>query len=301
MTTSIGYGPSTAGRLLFDGDENRYEQWECKILAYMKIRKLKDVISPDSSSFASAERKEEAFAELVQFLDDRSLNLVMRDAKDDGRQALKILREHYAGSGTQRIISLYTTLTSLQKQEEEDLTGYIIRSETATTALKNAGEIISDGLLIAMILKGLPSTYKPFVVFTTQSSKVQTFQEFKVAIRNFEENEKATLSNQFDSILKINLRNPTYRNYSMREDNRNYPMREENFKRITCFTCGKQGHKSSDCHTNEIESGVIYAKVTLTQTKHAEREKKRIVLLIIMQRIILQMISARNTKKNIHS
>ena len=37
---------------------------------------------------------------------------------------------------------------------------YMIKAETAATSLKNAGEIISDSMLIAMILKGLPSSYK---------------------------------------------------------------------------------------------------------------------------------------------
>ena len=50
----------------------------------------------------------------------------MRDAKDDGKKALEILRQHYDGSGKQRIISLYTQLTSLQKQQHEELIDYII-------------------------------------------------------------------------------------------------------------------------------------------------------------------------------
>ena len=62
----------------------------------------------------------------------------MRDAVDDGKKALKILREHYAGTGKPRIISLYTELTSLVKQTNESVTDYIIRAETAAAALKNA-------------------------------------------------------------------------------------------------------------------------------------------------------------------
>ncbi|XP_073671661.1 sialoadhesin-like [Paramisgurnus dabryanus] len=43
-----------------------------------------------------------AYAELIQFLDDKSLMLVMREAADDGRAAMKILREYYAGKGKPR-------------------------------------------------------------------------------------------------------------------------------------------------------------------------------------------------------
>ena len=61
-----------------------------------------------------------------------------------------------------RVIALYTELTLLRKGENETTTDYIIRAETAATALKTAEEVISDGLLIAMVLKGLPRNYKTF-------------------------------------------------------------------------------------------------------------------------------------------
>ena len=51
----------------------------------------------------------------------------------------------------------------------------MIRAEIAAIALKNAGEIVSDGLLIAMILKGLPNQYKVFIVVVMQNENAQTF------------------------------------------------------------------------------------------------------------------------------
>ena len=36
----------------------------------------------------------------------------------------------------------------------------MIRAETAATLLKAAGEVIRDGLLVTMTLKGLPIRYK---------------------------------------------------------------------------------------------------------------------------------------------
>ena len=107
----------------------------------------------------------------------------MRDARDDGRKTLKILRAHCAGTGNPRarVISWYTELTSLVKTEQETVTDYVIRAETAATALRNAGETVTESLLVAMVLKGLLEEYKPFVVAVTRRDKEQKFSEFKVA------------------------------------------------------------------------------------------------------------------------
>ena len=79
------YGPSSQWQnLTFDGDERKYEIWETKILGYMKLRKLKDTLVGVGE--VDADKNETAFSELIQFLDERSLSLVIREARDDGRK-----------------------------------------------------------------------------------------------------------------------------------------------------------------------------------------------------------------------
>jgi len=236
--SATGYGTSQGylgkyGRLIFDGDERKYEQWEVKLLGYMKLRKLKDIITKKEEGVEDVTftaKNEEAYAELIQFLDDKSLSLIMRDAADDGRGALKILRAHYAGTSKPRIISLYTELTSLAKQPNESVTDYIIRAETAVAALKNAEEAVSDSLLIAMALKGLPENYKSFVVVITQSDKKHTFCEFKEALRSFEDTERARTETRDDSIMKT---------VNSQEYNKG--------TNITCYSCGQSGHIAPRC------------------------------------------------------
>ena len=99
--SATGYGPRA--RLLFDGDENKYELWEINFFGYLRIQKLLNVVNSDQ---LDANKNAEVFAELVQCLDDRSLTLVIRDAKDDGKKALEILRQHYIGQTKPRVISL---------------------------------------------------------------------------------------------------------------------------------------------------------------------------------------------------
>ena len=211
---STGYGPSArSGRLMFNGDERKYELWEVKFLGYLQLQKLHAVILPPEEgghvdASLNDKKNADAFAELIQCLDDHSLSLVMRDAKNNGRNALKILGEHYLSKGKPRVISLYTELTSLKKTGAESVTDYIIRAETAATSLKTSGETISDSLLIAMVLKGFPPDFKSFTTVVTQKDKTLSFSEFKVALQSFEETER---TDESDNVMRLGAAKPNGR------------------------------------------------------------------------------------------
>ena len=160
-----GCGPSNQWQnLVFDGNERKYELWETKILGYIKLKGLKEIFIVGE---ISADKNQFVYAELVQYLDERSLSLVMRDAKEHAREALRILRAHYAGSGKPRFITLYNQFTTLNKSHSEAITDYIIRVENAATALNAADEVVSDSLFVAMVLNGLPNDYKVFEAMIT--------------------------------------------------------------------------------------------------------------------------------------
>jgi hypothetical protein len=289
MTESRGYGPS--GRLLFDGDSSKYEQWETKFFAYMRVKEMRDAVDPESHAILSQNQKEKAYAELIQLLDDRSLNLVMRDGHDDGRASIQILRDHYAGTSECRILSLITTLATMSMSEDEDVTDYIIRCESAATSLAQAGEPVSDRILNAMVLKGLPSSFKQFRVFIEQKKKVTPFLEFKRSIRSFEENERAaniqTNKNNDARIMRCddnNNRNDVVnyqRDGGARDDywrgdfssnqngagrfstnhNKNSERSDRrqssnnNNKPLICFACEGKGHRQHECPTKQRRDG----------------------------------------------
>ena len=237
MSNPTGYGP----RPRFCGDEKKYEIWEVKFKAYLRLQKLADVLNPVEDDEENpvpgtddVTRNGDLFAELIQCLDDRSVSLIIRDADGDGRKAFKVLREHYRGVGKPRVISLYTELTTLSKSATENCTDYIIRAETAATALRSSGEVISDGLLIAMVLKGLPENYKTFSTVVCQKDKQMSFSEFKTSLKSFEETEKFHVKD--DKLLKVES--------DEKGDKRKFSG--------SCFKCGKFGHKSSECKSNGL-------------------------------------------------
>ena len=127
--------------------------------------------------------------------------------------------------------------------------------------LKGAGENISDGLLIAMVLKGLPTEYKPFSVLITQSDKVIIFPEFKVSLCNFEEKEKVLCEGETSAVMHVRHGKFNY----------NYNNNHGDVKK--CFACGIEGHKSNSKVCSKFKDRKYCC--VCKSTSHAEKSCRR--------------------------
>jgi len=247
--SSTGYGPRS--RIQYDGNSESYKIWETRFINYLYTldTAVHKAILPlpsgktDDTDFDTKNRR--AYAELVQVLDEKSLQLIMNDAEDHGRNALKILREHYASTEKPRIMTLYENLTTITMTDTEDVTDYLIRAENAATGLRLAGETISDNLVIAMLLKGLPASFNSFVVVHTQSDTKKTLKEFKAALHNHA-NTEAIRTATHSTALAAKDHKLQHRSHS-RPTNTYKNRDSHSTSQRQCLACGHTNHITKNC------------------------------------------------------
>ena len=300
-SNSTGYGTQNAvtNRLYFDGNQAKYELFEIKFLGYLQLKNLDHVIEEDrpnastereQRSEASSEEGEErttttnatttneqdkwdkenakVFAELIQCIDDRSLSLIMRDARKDGKKALQILRGHYLGKSMSRIIAQYSTLIGLKLGSDESVTDYLIKAENACSALKASEEKVSEGLLISLLLRGLTPEYSTFSEIVAQKENM-TFTEFKAALRSFEERKQMgdNTGRDSDSVMKL----ATQPRVPLRGQSRDVRDEKGDMK---CFICDKNGHKAFECPNKKKKRWCSNCRTNTHDTKYCRRKKK---------------------------
>lgn len=82
--TASSYLTCNGCRPYFSGEENKYLSGNCektKFLGYMRLQKIHSVFK--GSEEPTESNNALAYAQLIKYLDDTSLNLIIREEKDD--------------------------------------------------------------------------------------------------------------------------------------------------------------------------------------------------------------------------
>ena len=122
------------------------------------------------------------------------------------------------------------------------MTKYIICAETTITTLRNAEEKLSDGLLVAMVLKGLPESFKPFAIHITQIDLTIRFAEFKTKLRSYEDTERMRTLPPEHNVMRARKQLRARRPSVPRAWDKGTKCAD-----IVCYRCGLSGHKARTC------------------------------------------------------
>ena len=189
-------------KLLFKGREDDFltflEQLEARVYALglsdclldrTKTTPQKDAETSDERVKREEEEKDRAklqnmvCCELAQFFAKASINFI-RVHKPNGTEAWTALTKLHKSTERPRVQSLITHVTGLKMTSREKVTDYLTKAEGLKLDLAEAGEVVSDALFTAMILKVLPSDFES-VVAVVNFGTAKGYYEMKQVLVNF--------------------------------------------------------------------------------------------------------------------
>lgn len=228
-------------KLPFNGKPEGWTEWKLRLSSWMKLIGVWDVMSgktqrPGTTAREAAARAEyseknsTAFTYIVTNVSGAAFNIVAQAPEDDGRAAWALLLDRYETKTRAQKINLLTQLMRIKLEGSQDpdelftAINLIVKQLSHWENLRN----IDNDWLIGITLNALPDGYKELIT-VLDNAKELTYDEAKDKIRAF-------YARQLGEVSK----------YS------NYPGETvllASSKKIVCYKCKKEGHKSNACRS----------------------------------------------------
>ena len=191
------------------------------------------------------------WCELVQCLDKASINFI-RGHKPNGTAAWTALTKLHKSTERPRVQSLMTQLTGLKMTSGKKVTDYLTKADGLKLDLAEAGEVVSDALFSAMILKCLPSDFGS-VVAVLNLGTAKGYYEMKQDLVNFEASRGLCVSSKISMTAFHSAgRKPPKFSKCGKMGHRAKDCHSPETR--TCFNCGQKGHLASSCRKGQQRS-----------------------------------------------
>jgi len=176
-----------------------------------------------------------AYGILIQSLKDEQLRLVRGVDRGNAHGIWKILIGTYDRKSMATRVQLLEQLfgTQLKVIDHETIASYVARLTELERRLRAQGEQISEGIMVYMLLRGLPAPYTSIVQLMKMKEKLE-FTEAVETLKNEEERQGIS-------------------NHNERQTNHHADAATERHLPKGCFACGAHDHIKSNCplHSNK--------------------------------------------------
>jgi hypothetical protein len=204
--------------------------WKRKMLAYLALKGLSGIVTGEEKvDDKSKARANSAYAILLLCLADDQARLVIDIESGDAYGLWKSLEQIYECKTTLSLVHTRRLLYNCKMKKMESFDFYLAGLKELIGKLEDMGEKVSKSEKIFILLNGLPHDYSSIVSAMEINDKI-TFEIACDNIRNFQ--------------TKLSLADKVYDTFST-------DGYAAFVSKITCFTCGKTGHKAYKCELNK--------------------------------------------------
>lgn len=233
---------------------DNFDNWLFRLNCLLEEKQLKDVINVESQHLKEEELKNfiikdaQAKSILVQCLEDKHLNLVKNCRT--ANEMISALKTAFQRKSIVSKLNLRRKLLSI-KCKDEKLEDYFNSFDTIVRELESIGNKLEEEDKICYLFTGLPIEYNTVITAIETINPENIKYDFV----------KARL---LDEEMKIK---------SKIENNEN-----DSAFAIQCYKCGKNGHKSFQCHSNNKGNrgrGRINIRYRTSQTPPVRRWNQR--------------------------
>ena len=153
--------------------------------------------------------------------------------KPDGVQAWKAIVGKHRSTERHRIQTFLTQLAGLKMAPGEKVTDYLTRAERIQLDIQEAGEMTSNTMFSAMVLKDLPPTFESNATVLKFGPR-KGYEEMKQDLINFANTSAEPGTDVVSTAFHSSVGNSC--------------------RIITCFKCQKEGHMARDCRSNKSKA-----------------------------------------------
>ena len=218
--------------------------WQIRVEAYLEKIDLGSVLTSPSPDPV---KNKKLYLELVNLVDNQSLQVIASTAKNDGKLAYEKLRDYYLGDTKARMITALDQLGKLKFNHGENIQQFICRCDTLRTTLKSFPATQNfDLMLVTNASAALPDSFTVFNTVIRTSPNYGDWDNFKTQLQNHDslDNNKQPQNN---AIMNVQHQHDNTTIIKPRQNN-NFKKFINRSKPITCYQCfAKNDHFTKNC------------------------------------------------------
>lgn len=238
-----------------EGNKN-YQDWKFWMKNYLVDGGLWNCVSPKQGVTPDPDLDQRALAKIN--LSVKSTVATELRKCSTSAEAWKKLSDTYEDSGTVRLVGLYQEIFKTRFENFKTMKDYINHFLNVGEQLENIQKPLDNEVLGALILAGLPASYKPLILGLQGAKQKTTIEVVKnLLIQDNMENFAAEGSYEEHALLV----NRSHKNKSKG-------------KGLRCYRCNGYGHVQKDCPTEDSDTNDEDDEVE--ETQQPKRKSKSI-------------------------